>query len=141
MSRQALSLMSLSIAAALSAVTEYRAVDLVGVQATVQGQKVRGVANRSAAIGDGFDFTVIGTAVVETGGVIVAGASLIVDAQGRVITSTGKLGIAAGGVAVTSTAANGTAILTGGDGPEYVFADALQAASGAGQFIEVLLRC
>lgn len=139
MSQQALSLMALSMTAVASAVTEYRAVDYAGVQATVQGQKILGVAKRGAVIGDGFDVAVIGTAVVEAGAAFAAGASLIIDAQGRAIASTGKLGVAAGGVAVTSTGANGQ-ILTGGDGPEYVFADALQAASGAGDKVEVLLR-
>lgn len=139
MSQQALSLMALSIAAATSAVTEYRAVDYAGVQATTQGQKVMGVAKRGAIIGDGFDVAVIGTAVVEAGAAFAAGASLIVDNQGRAIASTAKLSIAAGGTAVTSTAANGQ-ILTGGDSPEYVFADALQAATGAGDKVEVLLR-
>lgn len=139
MSQQAMSLMALSISAAVSAVTEYRAVDYAGVQVTVQGTKAMGVAKRGAAIGDGFDVAVIGTAVVEAGAAFAVGASLIVDAQGRAIASTGKLGIAAGGTAVTSTAANGL-ILTGGDASEYVFADALQAAAGAGDKVEVLLR-
>lgn len=139
MSQQALSLMALSISAAASAVTEYRAVDYAGVQATVQGQKVMGVAKRGAIIGDGFDVAVIGTAVIEAGAAFAAGASLIVDAQGRAIASTGKLGIAAGATAVTSSAANGQ-ILTGGDTPEFVFADALQASAGAGSKVEVLLR-
>lgn len=138
MSQQARSLMSLSLLAAL-AVTECRAVDYAGAQATVQGQKVMGVANRGALAGDGYDATVMGTAVVEAGAAFAVGASLIVDAQGRAIASTGKLGIAAGGVAVTSTAANGQ-ILTGGDPAEWVFADALQAAAGAGDKVEVLLR-
>jgi hypothetical protein len=71
-----------------------------------------------------------------------------------------KLTIDAGAVPVTSSAANGavitaaagavgvaiateagvaTATLTGSTLPAYVFGTALQAASGAGQFIEVLL--
>lgn len=140
MSQQAITLLALSIAAAPAAVTEYRAVDYTGAQATVQGQKVMGVSKRGALIGDGYDVAVMGTAVVEAGAAFAAGASLIVDVQGRAIASTGKLGIAAGATAVTSTAANGTAILIGGDGPEYVFADALQAATGAGDKVEVLLR-
>jgi hypothetical protein len=140
MSQQALALMAQSFPAAPSAVTEYRAVDYAGAQATVQGQKVLGVARRSAAIGDPYDAAMIGTAIVEAGAAFAAGASLIVDAQGRAIASTGKLAIAAGAVAVTSVAANGTADLVGGDTPEYVFADALQAASGAGDKVEVLLR-
>lgn len=139
MSQQALSLMALSIAAASSAVTEYRAVDYSGVQATIQGQKVMGVAKRGAQVGDGFDVAVIGTAVIEAGGAFAAGTSLIVDAQGRAIASTGKLAIAAGATAVTSTAANGQ-VLTGGDTPEFIFADALQAATGVGDKVEVLLR-
>jgi hypothetical protein len=139
MSQQALSLMALSISAALSAVTEYRVVDYAGVQATVQGQKVMGVAKRGAITGDGFEVAVIGTAVVEAGAAFAVGASLIVDASGRAIASSGKLGIAAGATAVTSTAANGL-ILTGGDASEYVFADALQAAVAIGDKVEVLLR-
>lgn len=139
MSQQAMSLMALSITAATAAVTEYRAVDYNGVQATVQGQKVMGVAKRGAVIGDGFEVAVIGTAVVETGAAFAAGASLIVDAQGRAIASTGSLRVAAGATAVTSTAANGN-ILLGGDTAEYVYADALQASVGAGDKVEVLLR-
>lgn len=139
MSQQALSLMTLAISVAPSLVTEYRAVDYAGVQATVQGQKVMGVAKRGALAGDGYDVAVIGSAVVEAGAAFAVGASLIVDSQGRAIASTGKLGIATGATAVTSTAANGL-ILTGGDTSEWVFADALQAAAGAGDKVEVLLR-
>jgi hypothetical protein len=140
MSKQAISILNISVPVAPGAVTEYRAVGFDGAQASVQGQKVAGVSNRGALIGDGYEYTAKGTAVIETGAAIVVGASLIVDANGRAITSTGKLAIAAGAVAVTSAAANGTADLVGGDSPEYVFADAMQAAAGAGEFIEVLLR-
>ncbi|MDP3841060.1 MAG: DUF2190 family protein [Oxalobacteraceae bacterium] len=140
MSKQAIALLTLCVAVAPSAVAEYRAVDFAGAQATVQGQKVAGVANRGALAGDGYEYTALGTAVVEAGAAIAAGDSLIVDAQGRAITSTGPLALAAGAVAVTSVAANGASDLVGGDSPEYVFADALQAAAAAGDFIEVLLR-
>jgi hypothetical protein len=78
------------------------------------------------------------------------------DATGRVITATaltaaapavGTLAIAAGAVAVTSSAANGAIItgaptapvLSGGDLPQFVVGHALEAATGAGVFIEVLL--
>ena len=40
---------------------------------------------------------------------------------------------------MTSSAANG-AILAGGDPPQFVFADAMEAAADAGKMIEVLLR-
>lgn len=138
MSQQAHSIYNLTLAAS-GAVTEYRGVGFDGAQATVQGQKVAGVAKRSAAAGQAFDAAIVGTAVVEAGAAIAVGAALIVDAQGRAIPSTGALTVKAGATAVTSTAANG-AILQGGDGPEYVFADALQAAAAAGDKIEVLLR-
>jgi hypothetical protein len=140
MSKQAISILNISVAVAAAAVTEYRAVDFSGAQASVKGQKVAGVANRGALIGDSFDYTAKGTAVIETGAAIAVGDSLIVDVQGRAIPSTGKLAIAAGAIAVTSVAANGVTDLVGGDAPEFVFADAMQAAAGAGSFIEVLMR-
>ncbi len=138
MGQQARNLHSETVLAA-GAITEYRAVGFDGLQATVQGQKVMGVANRSAAISTYVDVACIGTAIVETGAAFAAGASLIVDASGRAIAATGALSVAAGAVAMTSTAANG-AILTGSTLPEYVFADALRASGGAGEFVEVLLR-
>lgn len=138
MSQQALSLMAISMVAA-GAVTEYRGIDYAGAQATVQGQKILGIAKRGALTGDGFEAAVIGTAIVEAGAAFAVGASLIIDANGRAIASTGKLGIAAGAVAVTSTAANGL-IITGGDSAEYVIGDALQAAAALGDKVEVLLR-
>lgn len=140
MSKQAISILTLSVPVAPAAVTEYRAVGFTGAQATVQAQKVMGVSNRGALIGDGFEVTARGTAVIEAGAAIAVGDSLITDSQGRAIPSTGKLAIAAGGVAMTSAAANGLTDLTGGDAPEYVFADALQAAAAAGALIEVLIR-
>jgi hypothetical protein len=45
----------------------------------------------------------------------------------------------AGGTQVTSTAANG-AIITGADTPIFAVGDVLQAATAAGQFVEILLR-
>lgn len=123
---------------AIGAVTACRAVGFDGAQATVQGQKVLGVAHTDAADGSELTINTRGTAMIEAGAAIAVGESLIVDAQGRAIPTTGNLAVAAGATAVTSTAANGE-ILTGGDLPEFVFADALEAAA-AGEFIEVLLR-
>lgn len=122
-----------------SAVTVYRCITFDGAQCTVQGEKVAGVARNDALAGDDYAATVIGTAVVETGAAVAVGDGLICDTQGRAIPTSGQIAVRAGATAVTSTAANGT-ILQGGEMPEYVFADALQAAAGAGQFIEVLLR-
>ena len=124
---------------AAGAVTARRAVGFDGAQATVQGQKILGIAHTDAADGDSLALDVRGTAVVEAGAAINVGDSLIVDAQGRAIPTTGNLAVAAGATAVTSTAANGE-ILTGGDLPEFIFADALESAAAAGEFIEVLLR-
>lgn len=124
---------------ASGAVSAHRAIGFTGAQATVQGQKVLGVSPRQAGSSAVSDVTVSGTEVIEAGGAFARGASLIVDNQGRAIAATGSLGIAAGATAVLSSAANG-AILTGADLPEYVFADAFEASSGAGALVEVLLR-
>jgi hypothetical protein len=138
LSRQNVSLLDLNVLAA-GAITACRAVGYGGLQATVQGQKVMGAAVTDQIAGQYLPVTAIGTAVMESGAAVAVGDSLIVDATGRAIPTTGALGLLVGATAVTSSAANG-AILTGGNPPEYIFADALQAASGAGQFIEVVLR-
>lgn len=135
---QNISLLPLTVKAS-GAVAARRAVGFDGAQVSVQGAKVMGVADYGAAGGEHYTATAVGTAVMETGAVVAVGDSLIADAQGRAIPSTGALAIKAGAVAVTSTGANG-AILQGGDAPEFVFADALQAAGSSGRFIEVLLR-
>lgn len=124
---------------ASGAVAAFRGVGFDGAQATVQGQKVRGVSPRAVADGEAGDAIVSGTAVMEAGAAFAKGDSLIVDSSGRAIKFTGALKVATGATEVTSSAANG-AILTGSDLPEYVFADAEEAASGAGVFVEVLLR-
>lgn len=137
MGQQARNLHSETVLAA-GAITGYRAVGFDGLQATVQGQKVMGVANRSTAIGAYVDVACIGTAVVEAGAAFAAGAALIVDASGRAIAAS-ALAVGAGAVAMTSSAANG-AVLTGSTLPEYIFADAIRASGGVGEFVEVLLR-
>jgi hypothetical protein len=138
MPSQNISILSLTLKANGN-VAAYRAVKANGAQATVQGEKVIGVAEYAANSGKDVPVAVIGTAKVEAGAAFAVGASLIVDNQGRAIAKTGNLAIAAGGTTVTSSAANGE-ILTGADFPEYVFADALEAAGQAGDIVEVLLR-
>nr|WP_295832819.1 capsid cement protein [uncultured Azospirillum sp.] len=135
---QALSLMSLSWRASAS-VAACRCVGFDGAQIGVQGAKVAGVSDYSAAEGEMFAATCVGTAMVEAGAAFDVGDSLIADAQGRAIPATGPLSVKAGATAVTSTAANG-AVLEGADLPEFVFADALEAATGPGQRVEVLFR-
>lgn len=159
MSRQFVPLLALTLVAS-GAVTAHRAVGHDGAQATVANQKVIGIADTDAADTKQFAVTVKGTAIVETGAAIVKGVALAVDASGRVVTAaalavadpamTADGVIDAGATPVTSSAANGDVLtltvtaaqgaITGGYLPQYILGDALEAASGAGEFIEVLLR-
>ncbi|GAB0057422.1 hypothetical protein SIID45300_01750 [Candidatus Magnetaquicoccaceae bacterium FCR-1] len=138
MSQQHIALLTLTAVAAGN-IAAARAVGFDSQQIATQGAKPLGIAQTASSIGQAFPVITHGTAIAETGAAINAGAALIADSQGRVIPSTGNLAVAAGATAVTSSAANG-AILTGGDSPEFVIGDALASATGAGQFIEILLR-
>lgn len=130
------SLLTLSAKAA-GAIAANLLIGFDNLQASVAGQKVKGVADTDAALGDMVAVTAKGTAFIVAGAAIAAGDRLAVDAQGRAVPAN-DLEVAAGAVAVTSSAANG-AILTGGVPPEFVFGTALEAASGAGAVFEALL--
>lgn len=133
------SLLTHSVVSA-GAIARGRLVSFAGAQIAAAGAKALGVARHAApAAGHDVAVTVCGTAMAEAGAAITAGASLTADAQGRVVPAA-ALAIAAGGTPVTSTAANGAAILTGGDAPQFIIGDALAAAAGAGSFVEILLR-
>lgn len=114
MSQQARDLFTISFPSAAAVTAANRLVDYSGAVATVQAQKVLGPAKRPAAINQPFEVPVIGTAIVEAGAAFAVGASLISDNVGRAIV----------------TAA----------GTDYIFGDALQAATQAGDLVEVLLR-
>lgn len=124
---------------ALGAVAACRAIGFNGAQATVQGQKIMGVAAHAVASEEIGAADAVGTGIIECGGNIAVGDSIICDVQGRAIKATGALAIKTGAILVTSTAANGATILQGADLPEFVFADALQAG-GTGDKIEILFR-
>ncbi|MBF0126045.1 MAG: DUF2190 family protein [Magnetococcales bacterium] len=138
MSQQSISILTLTVVAS-GTIAAGRAVGFNGAVLSTQGGKPMGIAMTAASGGAALAVVTHGTAVVETGGAITLGAALIADAQGRLIPSTGALQVATGVTPVTSSAASG-AILQGGDLPEHIIGDALQPASGAGEFIEVLLR-
>jgi hypothetical protein len=137
---------------ASGAVTLRRFVGFNGAQATVQGQKVLGVAEYgSAAGGDNIPVISKGSAIVEAGAALAAGQAVITDNEGRAIPNTGALGVGAlsinaGATAVTSTGANGAiisgAVLSGSELPEFIVGDVLPGneATEAGQFVEILLR-
>lgn len=79
---------------------------------TTAGAKVHAVSGRPALLGEAFDGVVYGTAVVEAGAAVAPGAKVASDATGCAITQTGTAETA--GIA-------------------------LQAATAAGELIEVLL--
>ena len=117
-----------------------RGVTFADAQCAAAGAKIKGIANHATtAAGQDVAITCSGTAIVEAGAAVTLGASVVMDAQGRAVPAA-ALAVASGATAMTSAAANGAAALTGGDPPQFVFGDALQAATAAGQFIEVLLR-
>lgn len=110
MSRQAISLLTLTVALT-GTVAAHRFITAAGAQATADANTL-GVARSEGVSGEKIPVDVIGTAVVEAGAAIALGATLETDSTGRGVTwatSGGKVGIA------------------------------LQAASAAGEFIEVLL--
>lgn len=147
MSRANTPLLTLTVVAA-GVIAAYRGVGFDDLQATVAGQKIKGFAKTAAALGATVAVESKGTTIAETGGAFAVGAALAIDATGRVVAAA-ALAVAnptvnAGAVAVTSTAANGAIVtqgaISGGYLPQYVFADALQAAAGAGEFVEILMR-
>lgn len=79
---------------------------------TAAGAKAIAVSGRPALLGEAFEGLVIGTAVIESGGAVAAGGKVASDATGRAIAQIGTAETAA---------------------------IALQAATAAGQLIEVLL--
>jgi hypothetical protein len=139
MSQQATTLLEHSVTAA-GVIAQRRCVTFGNLQATVAGSKVLGVAvTPAAAAGAVIPVAIIGTCIIETGGVFAIGATLITDNQGRAVANTGALALAAGAVAVTSVAVNGATDLVGSDLPEFVIGIALQASAAAGSFIEMKL--
>lgn len=110
MSKESVALLSLSVVLT-SFVAPHRFVTPLGAQAGADAQTL-GVSKTAGTVGQLLTVDVIGTSAVETGAAIAVGQVLKVDAAGRAIP--------------WATAGARVAI-------------ALQAATGAGQFIEVLL--
>lgn len=110
MSKNSHSLLALTIVAD-GAIAAHRFVTPVAAQAVAEDNSL-GVSRNAAADGESLAIDVVGTATVEAGGAITAGAKIEADALGRAVT--------------WSTS-----------GP--VLGRALEDASGAGKFIEVLL--
>lgn len=123
----------------IAAVQPGRGVTGRGVQANTVGATVIGIA-RLGADAANIPFTVDCKGVVpaEAGAPFAAGSALMVDASGRLIAAP-ALGITPGAVPVTALG-SGMLALRGGLPPVHVAADALQAASYAGQRVMVLLR-
>ncbi len=136
MSQQGIALLTLPVVAS-GAITQYRGVGFNQAQATVAGQKIMGIARRSAAAGADTEVVTKGTCVAEAAAAFAVGVALSIDAFGKVQTAT-ALQVAAGATAVTSSAANG-AILSGGDPPQFIVGYALQAAAANGDLVEILL--
>ena len=111
MSRQSQPSVTLSITTT-GIIAEYRFVSPAAAQAGAASNTL-GVARMAAASGDTIPVDAAGTAIVETGAAVAAGALVETDASGRAVTK-------ASGPAVAR-------VLPG------------QAASAAGQFIEVML--
>lgn len=113
MSSQNIALLTLTVTAT-GAVSARRFVGFDGAQVDTAGALALGVARFDAIADDDLSLDVIGTTVVESGGAIDVGDALASDAQGR-------------------------AIEKPAEGTPVVLAYALDTASAAGEFIEVLL--
>ncbi|HRD49775.1 MAG TPA: DUF2190 family protein [Candidatus Contendobacter sp.] len=110
MTMQAFPILTLSVVAT-GTIANSRFVTAAGAQAGADANTL-GVARSDAVFGDRISVDVLGTAIVEAGAAFAAGATLKSDASGRGIT----------------WATSGAKV-----------AQALQAATAVGQFVEVLL--
>lgn len=110
MSQQSIALLTLTITAA-GAIAANRFVTPLGAQAGADANAIGVSRVAAAAVGEKIPVDMIGTTTVEAGAAIAAGATLKSDATGR---------------AITWAAAGGR------------LAIALEAASAAGEFIEIL---
>jgi len=122
-------------------ITRRRFVGFDKIQVAVAGKQAFGVAQQDAVLDDLLPVTVLGSAIIEAGGVIAVGDSLAADAQGRAVVAANLVAtVDAGVTAVTSSAVNGAIItLAGSVRPEKINAIAMEAAGAAGDMIEVLL--
>jgi len=111
---QSLTLLTLTVTAS-GAVAERRFVGFDGAQIAAAGARALGVSQYGQDDGKDLAVDVIGTTPVETGGAVALTDELVADADGRAIANPGV-------------------------GGEVVLADPLDTASGAGEYIEVLLR-
>lgn len=114
MGRQAIVNLSLTLTA-ITAWSVHHLIGFDGSQASVKGQKVLGSARADAAIGDEQAVDVDDTVLVVAGAAVAVGDSLISDVNAQAIPDDGVAG-------------------------NYIWADALEAASAAGQVIEVIPR-
>jgi hypothetical protein len=132
-------LLALTLQATNAPITANRFVGYNGEQATVQGQKVAGVAQYDQVVGMPYAATAIGTEFVEASGTINVGDPIISDNVGRAMVANAQA-IAAGAVAVTSVAANGSSDIVGSEPTEHLLGYALSGATAAGQWVEVRLK-
>jgi hypothetical protein len=134
----------------------------IGVDGNLCGANAAawGVSELATASGEQIPVITHGIALVESGGVIVAGNLVVSDSTGRAVAATtfaaaapavdaSKLSVASGATPVTSTAANGASLITAAPGflaapaltgsalPQVINGMALDAAGGAGEFIRV----
>lgn len=109
--RQGISLLALTVVAS-GAIASNRFTTPAGAQAG-DGVNTSGVSQTAAALGEKLTVDIVGTAIVEAGAAIAAGASVQSDLNGKAITK-------AAGVAVARLAPG-------------------EVATAAGQFVEVVL--
>jgi hypothetical protein len=102
--------------------------------------KARGVSATNTKSGQMCPINISGEVLVESGGAITAGAAITSDANGRAVAATAfSVSVTAGATAVTSTAAQPDLTEAGGFLPQAVNGYAVDAASGAGELIRVIL--
>lgn len=98
---QSIPVLTLSVTAS-GALTKHRFVGHDGAAAAAAGNTL-GVARSDAAVGDVVGVDVLGTAVVEAGAAIAAGAAVEVDANARAVTK--SAGVTVGRLAPGASAA------------------------------------
>ncbi len=102
--------------------------------------KARGVSAADTKIGQMCPINIAGEVLVESGGAITAGAALASDASGKAVAATAfSVTVPAGATAVTSAAAQPDLTEAGGYLPQALNGYAVDAATGAGEFIRVRL--